>query len=140
MKVTKSGKAKLEKGEIRVGNFFIKEEESHIKVQDLNSVFSHRVDKRMPIGIWLSNMLSLGDGGMTSIKTYIAAMWSLFSVVPDNEFIDDVLKTAHSCLDRHKDWYNVRERTEKDDEKAIEEVRGMTEFEEAVKAEARKED
>ena len=98
MKVTRKGTVKLEKGEVRIGNFFVKDEDNHIKLQDLNGVFSHRVHKNMAIGIWLSNMLQGGQKDpayLDSIKTYIGAMWSMFSVVPDNEFITDGIALAN---------------------------------------------
>ena len=52
---TKNGKIKLEKGDIRVGNFVLSVEEQHIKVQDLNKYFTLRFHKRMPVGIWLDS-------------------------------------------------------------------------------------
>lgn len=133
MKVTKDGKVKLEKGEVRIGNFFVRDEgeNEHIKVVDLNSCFTIRVGKRMPLGIWLDNVLKMGDGGRESIRTYISVMWSLLSVAPDQEFVKDVLDVSERALRRHPDWYGFD--PDGDDASATEEVREMTEFEEEVK-------
>ncbi len=145
MKVTRKGTVKLEKGEVRIGNFFVKDEDNHIKLQDLNGVFSHRVHKNMAIGIWLSNMLQGGQKDpacLNSIKTYIGAMWSMFSVVPDNEFITGGIALANDCMKRHPDWYGVKlDATPEEDAEALEEVKELTELEEDLrKAEGKTEE
>ena len=136
MKLTKQGKIRLEKGEVRIGNFFIRDEgeNEHIRLTDLNSCFTLRVWKRMPIGIWLDNMLKNGDDGKESLKTYIAMMWSSMAVAPDNEFVADMLKCAESALKRHPDWYGSKgDATPDDDKEAQEEVEGMMALENEVK-------
>lgn len=130
MKVSKkTGQVRLEQNETRIGNFFVKNEADAIKIQDLNTLFWLRVSKRMPVGIWLDNMLKLGADGETSVKTYIATLWSFFSVVPDNEFVNAAIEQTHACLNRHKDWYGIKESTEEGDEKAVEVVKEMKDFE-----------
>ena len=137
MKVTKKGTVKLEKGEVRIGNFFVKDEDNHIKLQDLNSVFSHRVSKAMPIGIWLSNVLVAGKKDAKwydSIKTYIGAMWSMFSVAPDEDFIMDCIRISKECMERHPDWYGVKpDAAPEEDAEALEEVKELTELEEDIR-------
>lgn len=136
MKLTKQGKIRLEKGEIRIGNFFVRDEgdNEHIRLSDLNSCFTLRVWKRMPVGIWLDNMLKSCDGGKDSLKTYIAMMWSVMAVAPDNEFVTDMLKCAESALKRHPDWYGSKDdATQEEDKEAQEEVDGMMSLEEQVK-------
>ena len=138
MKTTKNGNVKLEKGEIRIGNFFVKREAEHIRLSDLNGVFTHRVLRRIPLGIWLDNMWEMAskghEGAMSTLKAYIATMWSFFSVVPDDEYIRGVLDLAHSSLERHPDWYGMKkDATEEEDAEAAKEVREMKEFEEKVR-------
>ena len=106
---TKDGKIKLEKGDIRVGNFVLSVEEQHIKVQDLNKYFTLRVHKRMPVGIWLDSLIRRGDEGKDSLKTYIAVLWSVLSVAPDNEYMQDLIKAAQEGLARHPEWYGKKE-------------------------------
>lgn len=134
---SKTGKVKLEPDEIRVGNFFVKREDSHIKIQDLNGVFSFRANRRMAIGIWLENMwdAARGDeGALGSLKTYIATMWSVFSVVPDDGYVKDALKMAGEALDRHPDWYGIKkDATPEEDAEALKDVKEMKEFEEEVR-------
>lgn len=144
MKVSKkTGKVKLESCEVRIGNFFVKCEDAHIKLQDLNGVFTHRVNRRMPIGIWLETMWGRalkGDGGaISTLETYIATMWSFFSVAPDDDFITDTLNAAKSALERHPDWYGVKkESTPEEDAEAVKSVEEMKEFEEDMRKLAEK--
>ena len=140
MKVTRKNKVKLEDGEIRIGNFFIREEPKteHIKITDLNGVFSFRVWTRIPVGIWLKNMLE--QRADDTLKTYIAVMWSVFSVAPDDEYVAGLLNLANEALNRHPDWYGFDpSATDEDDEKAATEVREMMEFEQEVRNLAEKE-
>ena len=105
MKIRKDGTAKCESGEIRVGNFFVKVEGQHVRIQDLNKRFTLRYSVRVPVGMWLLHLLGMGDEGLDSLKTYIAVMWSMFSVIPDSEYMKDILDAARSGLDRHPEWY-----------------------------------
>lgn len=134
---SKTGKVKLEPDEIRVGNFFVKREASHIKIQDLNGVFSFRANRRMAVGIWLENMWDAArtdEGAVNTLKTYIATMWSVYSVVPDNDYVKDALEMAHAALDRHPDWYGIKkDATPEEDAEALKEVQEMKQFEEEVK-------
>ena len=140
MKVGKDGNVKLEKGEVRIGNFFVKleSETDHIKIKDLNSCFSFRVWTRLPIGIWLSNMydgaISGKKGAIETLKVYISTMWSVFSVAPDDEYIEDAIGMAKSALERHPDWYGVKnDATPEEEADALEEVREMAEFEDGMR-------
>jgi len=135
MKISKrTGRLKLDSKDTRIGNFIVSVEPEHVKIQDINSVYFIRYSKRMPMGIWLGNLLEMGEEGLNSIKTYIAVMWSLFSVSPDNELVQDILRAAENALKRHPDWYGYK-MTDDDAEndKAAQEVKEMKEFEEEVK-------
>ena len=140
MKQGKDGKIKLERGEKRIGNFFVKDEckddwNAHIRITDLSGSISHRVWKRMPVGIWLTNLLSKGDEqSLASIKTYVAFMWSAFAVVPDNEFVEAVMAATKANFEAHPEWYGAkRKEDEGEDEKAVQDVKDMKEFEEDIK-------
>ena len=104
----KDGKYKLEKNDIRVGNFVLSIEKQHIKVQDLNQCFVLRVHRSMPVGIWLDSLIKRGDDGKDSLRTYIAVMWSAFSVVPDNEYLQALVDSAQAGLARHPEWYGKK--------------------------------
>ena len=136
MKVTKEGNVKLEKGEVRVGNFFFRDEgeNEHIRVTDLNSCFTIRVLKRMPLGIWLDNMMDLSRTdvkGSETLKTWAAVMWSLLAVVPVDQFVKELIKSTEDALNRHPDWYGYDK--DADDDEAIQDVKEMKEFEEEIR-------
>ena len=138
MKVTKKGIVKLDRNEVRVGNFFVKREDDHMKIVDLNEVFSFRANRRMAIGIWLENTwvrAMRGDEvGINTLKTYIATMWSVFSVAPDDDYIQDALTMAQDALGRHPEWYGIKaDATDEEHEQAASDVKGMKEFEQAIK-------
>lgn len=136
MKTTKEGKIKLEKGEVRVGNFFFRDEgeNEHIRVTDLNTCFTIRILKRMPLGIWLDNMMDLSRTdakGVETLKTWAAVMWSLLAVVPDDQFVLELVKSTDDSLNRHPDWYGYDK--DANDDEAIQEVKEMKEFEEEIR-------
>ena len=133
MRVNKDGKVRLEKGEIRVGNFFVRDEgdNGYISAIDLNSCFKIRIQKRMPLGIWLGNIVETGEAGHSTIKTWVAVMWSLLSVVPDDQFVKELMTSTNDALNRHPDWYGFDPNG--NDDEAANEVREMVEFEQAAK-------
>lgn len=108
-----------------------------MKIMDLNSIFYHRVDRRMPIGIWIENIWARANNGdesaIETLKVYIATMWSVFSVAPDDQYISDLYLAAEDALKRHPDWYGIKEGSEEEDAKAVQEVKEMKEFEEDIK-------
>lgn len=141
MKVTKSGKLKLDAKDIRVGNFVFTLEEGHVKVQDINSVYVLRIGRRMPLGVWVENILGMGEKGHDTLHTWVATMWSVLSPAPDNDYITGLLKAADEALHRHPEWYGIKaDATDEEDAEALREVKEMTEFEEQVRDLAEKED
>ena len=139
MKINKkTGKVRLDSNEVRVDNFFIRRDDSDMKISDLSGVFHHSVNRRMPIGIWLENVWARAYNGeevaVNTLKTYIGVMWSVFSVAPDDEYISAMLDAARSALERHPDWYGVKkDATPEEDAEAVKGVQEMKELEEEVK-------
>ena len=122
MKISKDGKIKLEKGEIRVGNFFAKRESGHIRLTDIHGVFSVRFSTRIPAGAWLDALMKLGKERGDSLKAYVATLWSALSVVPDQAFLDSLFRAVKDCLERHRDWYGAAEGDDAEDAKALAQV------------------
>lgn len=134
MKVTKDGRVKLEFRERRAGNYFFKMENGHIKIQDINGVFSVRVSVRMPIGIWLKSIIEKGAEGEATLKTYAAVLWSMLSVAPDDEFVQDIIKSSQSALERHPDWYGFKaDASEEENREAEQEGKELAELEKSLK-------
>lgn len=134
MKVSRKNTVKLERGERRIGNFFFKEENEHIKIQDLNSVFSLRIAKRMPVGIWLDNMLKRGFDAEESLHIWAGALWSLLSPAPDQRFVEDMISISRGALDRHPDWYGEKaDATDEEQDDALRGEKELEQFEEDMK-------
>ena len=139
MKISKkTGRIKMDADEVRVGNFFVERDGNYMKIQDLHGVFWFRASRRVPIGIWLENIWARANYGdesaITTLKTYIATMWSVYSVAPDDEFIKDAIQIANDALQRHPDWYGVKnDSTDEEDAAATQEVKEMKEFEEEIR-------
>lgn len=107
MKVSKDGKLKLSKDERQIGNFVFKNEESHIKICDINSQMTHRVGKHLNIGRFLEMGFKQKDDN--SLSNYSALLWLFSNILPDVEFIKDIDKACTDCVNRHKEFYGIKE-------------------------------
>ena len=117
MKIRKNGTIQLGPRDRRIGNFVVTDGDDYIRLQDIGSVYNLRVSKRMPLGIWLAGVLSRGEVGDDTLKTYISVMWSLLSVAPDDGFVRDLLDASARALQRHPDWYGRKKgTTQKEDD------------------------
>lgn len=137
MKINADNTLKLARNERRVGNFVIKDEENHIKVMDIGSLFTHRVSKGTPIGTYLKlayDDLAKGGKGI-GLGNWIAVIFSAFSTVPDLEFLTNIYDASKACIERHPEVYGYpKERvSDEEDARIIEEERELKEFEEKVK-------
>jgi len=133
MKVSKNGMAKLEAGEVRVANFFFKKEKGHIKVQDINSMFSFRVSTSLSVGMWLMAALKRKDED--TLHIYAATMMTLLMCVPDDDYIKDVGDAVNAAIHRHPDYYGVdaTEKSDAEQEEIVEGEKEKAEFVEQVK-------
>lgn len=138
MKISKkTGKIKLEANEVRVGNFFVCRETDHMKLSDIHSVIHIRISRVIPVGIWLENIWERANAGEEAaektLQTYIAVMWSVLCVAPDDGFIQDAITMSEAALKRHPDWYGAEEGDEAGDEEATEELKEIAQLEEDIK-------
>lgn len=107
MKVSKDGKLKLAKNERQIGNFILKNEEHYMKVTDINSQMSHRVSKLLNIGRFLE--MAYKEKANENIHTYMALLWMFSNVIPDVEFAKDINNACVACINRHKEFYGIKE-------------------------------
>ena len=134
----RNGKLKLDANEKRIGNFIIRDENEHVKASDLNQVFTHRADKRTPIGLFLKqcyDKLGADESTGKGLGNWLAVIFTAFSVVPDVEWLEAVMAASEACMKRHPEAYGypAGEPTEQEDAAAAQEVKEMMEFEEQVK-------
>ena len=122
MKVSKkTGKIKLDFGELVIDDrYFVKREFEHMRISDMNLVFHVRVSRRTTAGAWLENRWRRAsdgdDSAMKTLKTYAATLWSILTVAPDDAFINETLEAVDGALNRHPDWYGLKDEEEKQDE------------------------
>ena len=93
-----------------------KNEENHIKICDINSQMTHRVAKHLNIGRMLE--MALKERQDTYLANYAAMTWLFSNIVTDEQFFLDIDKACVDCVNRHKEFYGIKEdiTKEKDDE------------------------
>lgn len=134
MKTTKDGKLKLDKNERQIGNFIFKNEEEHIKICDINSQITHRVAKHLNIGRMLE--MALKDKQDNWLGNYAAMVWLFSNIVTDEQFFVDIDKACVDCVNRHKEFYGIKEDiTPEQDKEILDEVKAATEAIEELKKE-----
>lgn len=117
MKTTKDGKLKLSKDERQIGNFVWKNEENHIKICDINSQMTHRVAKHLNIGRMLE--MALKEKKDQYLANYAAMTWLYSNIVTDEQFFLDIDKACVACVNRHKEFYGIKEDITPEQDKEI---------------------
>ena len=117
MKVGKDGKLKLSKDERQIGNFVWKNEAEHIKICDINSALTHRVSKHLNIGRMLE--MALKERQDVYLANYAAMLWNFSNIVTDEQFFLDIDKTCVDCVNRHKEFYGIKEDITPEQDKEI---------------------
>ena len=134
MKVGKDGKLKLSKDERQIGNFIYKNEGEHIKICDINSQMTHRVAKHLNIGRMLE--MALKEKKDQYLANYAAMTWLYSNIVTDEQFFLDIDKACVDCVNRHKEFYGIKEDiTPEQDKEILEESKEVYEAIEEMKKE-----
>lgn len=118
MKVGKDGKLKLSKNERQVGSFIFKTEAEHIKITDINGAMSFRISsKAFQSGRLLELMLQ--EKEQTFLHNYAAMVWNFSGVIPDEVYMLDVNAACVNCVNRHKEFYGIKEDISVEEDNAI---------------------
>ena len=134
MRVGQDGKLKLSKDERQIGNFVWKNEAEHIKITDINSNLSHRVSKHLNIGRMLE--MALKEKHDNYLGNYAAMVWLFSNIVTDEQFFLDIDKACVDCVNRHKEFYGIKEDiTPEQDKEILEEAKQTYEAIEELKKE-----
>jgi hypothetical protein len=107
MKVGKDGKLKLSKDERQIGNFVFKNEPEYIKICDINSQITHRVAKHLNIGRMLE--MAFMEKKDQYLGNYAAMVWLFSNIVTDEQFFMDIDNACVACVNRHKEFYGIKE-------------------------------
>lgn len=139
MKTTKDGKLKLSKDERQIGNFIYKNEPEYIKICDINSQMTHRVAKHLNIGRMLE--MALKEKQDNYLANYAAMTWLFSNIVTDEQFFLDIDKACVDCVNRHKEFYGIKEDiTPEQDKEILEESKEVYDAIEELKKEETNED
>ena len=145
MRVNKKGEAVCEKGEVRVGNFFVKVESAGmVKISDLSGLVTHRVSGDLPVGVLLSDAVKgVRDGedkASDFLHLYASVVYLFSTVVPmvDKDSGFNFWTEAHAFLERaadaSKSLYGVKESpSDEEDAEALEGVKDALAVEEEIK-------
>lgn len=134
MKTSKDGKLKLSKDERQIGNFVWKNEENHIKICDINSQMTHRVAKHLNIGRMLE--MALKEKRDQYLANYAAMTWLYSNILTDEQFFLDIDKACVDCVNRHKEFYGIKEDiTKENDDEILQEAKETIEAIEELKKE-----
>lgn len=126
MKTTKEGRLKLAKGERQIGNFIYKDEPGYIKISDINSAMTHRVSKHLNIGRLLE--MALKERSDNYLANYASMTWLYSNIVTDEQFFMDINKACVDCIERHKEFYGIKDDIAPETDKEIlDEVQGAQE-------------
>ena len=107
MRVSKDGKLKLSKDERQYKNFVFKNEEEYVKICDINSNLTHRVSKSLNIGQMMA--IALKEKQTIWLENYATLVWTFSNIVTDEQFFLDIDKACVDCVNRHKDFYGIKE-------------------------------
>lgn len=134
MKVGKDGKLKLSKDERQIGNFIYKNEPEYIKICDINSQMTHRIAKHLNIGRMLE--MALKERKDQYLANYAAMTWLFSNIVTDEQFFLDIDKACVACVNRHKEFYGIKEDiTPEQDKEILEESKEVYDAIEELKKE-----
>lgn len=138
MKVDKDNKVKLARNERRLGNFVVKDETEHVKIMDIGQLFTHRASKNTPAGMFLKqcyDALTKDESTGRGLSNWIACLFTVFSVIPDVEFMEKIIDASRECMERHPEAYGypATQPTDEEDARIIQEEKELRDFEERVK-------
>ena len=118
-------KNKLKKGERLIGAYILKDEHDFYRISQISRVISFRVNKYTAVGRYVSEALESGPTGLKWLEMFIIEKLQCLSVIPDEQYLMDSLKSSNECVGRHPEWYGISpdELTKEQDDNMINEVK-----------------
>lgn len=121
MKV-KNDEVVLGRRDTRIGNFVFTDLDDAVSLQDINGTLRMRVNLRSLGGMLLKIALNEGDSE-GYLRAWAATMYNVCLCPADEKFLLDLNDVCQRCYERHQDLYSVRDVTDEEDAKIIEEER-----------------
>nr|DAN57915.1 MAG TPA: hypothetical protein [Caudoviricetes sp.] len=114
MKINKEGEIKLSKGEYKVGNFIIKDEENHFKIFTANApirlpVWSIRYRKDMAIARFIQYCIENlnNENYVKHLHNWLAVMYNVTAIVPEGVFLTEANEAAIKSLKNNPTLYGI---------------------------------
>jgi len=127
MKITKQGTIKLNKNDLRTGNFVWSKEKSHIVVQDINTLFKLRISKNIAVGQLME--IAIDEKNTDWLHTYSAVIFQVLCTIPNKKYFEDILIVSNKCIDENKHLYYKEGET---DDEALQRVKEVQEAVETI--------
>lgn len=146
MKVKKDGRIKLDKLDMRVGNFVVRLEPERIRFCDIGNLAVHSIDRRTAKGEVMTMLYQQAredENSKTLLQNYCAVMFNTLLTVPFNTeqedgfiYMAELQKLNEECIRRGKAVYGVEDEPSEDKEKEdIQAVKDTLEAEEDARKE-----
>ena len=131
MKYRKNGSLKLERGDVRVGNFVFSLRGDSLRVCDINTVADARVSQVTSNGMMLRIAMEQGQNGY--LENYAALVYAFLCTVPDKDFMENVMKECVAAMQRRPELYNAVPVSDDEDEKILREQQALMDEQERMK-------
>lgn len=122
MKVNReTGAVTLGKNDVRLGNFVVTAKAGGYGVRPVSGLVEFFFSSESVMGRCLPMMLE--EGNRRFCGAWIDALFFAASVVPDVEYLTDILNAAKAAVDRHPVMYGgtVKELSEREDRRVLKE-------------------
>ena len=125
--MAKTAKRPVQKKVVRVGNFFVKKENEHYKMYDINNVWTMRVHYLSSMYTFLDVLIE--DGSRDILETIVKMYYALCTTPPDTDMIKDTYTAYMALMERMKPEL----KTDQEGQQELERVKTMREATEQIK-------
>lgn len=143
MKV-KKGKVKLERRDLRIGNFVLTDEGEGVSLSDIGGLMKLRLSGDLTsakiIKMFMESAKEGDENSKTALAAYVTVMYNLCSTSPFHRtqedgfnFLLELNKLVIRCVNLNKDLYGLKEDiSAEEDEEIVNDLREVNELEEKI--------
>lgn len=141
---TKNGKVKLERRDLRLGNFVFTDEKGAISLSDIGGLMKIRLNEELTsakiIKIFMESAKGGDESASNALAAYATVMYNLISSSPFHRtqedgfnFLVELNNLVVRCVNVNKDLYGLKEDISlEEDNEIVEDLKGVNEFEEKI--------
>lgn len=134
--------AKIEKRDLRIGNYVVTDEGNFIKVTDISGSVSHRfAAMNLVKGVMFKQLFKEAkegdEGALKLLESYCVVMHNVLSCFPFSKsefnYLEAINEATIRCYNDNKELYGIKdEPTDEENEKALESVKENEEVREKM--------